>query len=161
MSADGHTATVPFDVVTGTQVIINAAAGNDSLTISGTDYRSATPAGSTQSLVLTIDSDFGAHPVGSYKAFNYNLDRNVAITIDTLFRPGTDPVEVVGPIVQREFADRGLETASPVGDAQAYENFAVTDDAVIFFFDQGQVAPQSAGPQAVAIPRAELTSLLA
>ena len=46
-------------------------------------------------------------------------------------------------------------------DEKAYRNFAITDDAVIFFFGQNQVVPDNAGPHKVAVPRSELASMLA
>ena len=45
------------------------------LTITGTAYRSATPNSSTQSVVLDMNQDLGAHPVTSFKAFNYDLGK--------------------------------------------------------------------------------------
>jgi hypothetical protein len=44
--------------------------------------------------------------------------------------------------------------------AEMYQNFAITDDAVIFFIGQGQWLSQVDGPQEVSVPRTELTSLL-
>ncbi|MGO9158696.1 esterase [Mycobacterium sp.] len=125
------------------------------LTITGTAYRSATS--STQTLVLDINEDLGAHPVGSFKAFNYDLGRRVPITFDTLFKPGTKPLDVLNPVVARELGP------SPFGDlgTDAYQNFAITDDAVIFFFGQGQVLAEVDGPQQVSVPRATLASLMA
>ena len=42
-----------------------------------------------------------------------------------------------------------------------YQNFAITDDALIFFFGQGQWLGEDTGPQQVSVPRTELASLLA
>ena len=46
-------------------------------------------------------------------------------------------------------------------DEKTYQNFALTDDAVIFFFGQDQVVMDNAGPHKVTVPRAELASLRA
>jgi hypothetical protein len=57
----------------------------------GTTYRSGTPAPGTESVVLELYNESGgAHPVTSYKAFNYDLSKRVPITFDTLFKPGTN-----------------------------------------------------------------------
>jgi len=127
------------------------------LVITGDAYRSGTPTSGTQSVVLGMNQDFGAHPVGSFKAFNYDRGKGAPVTFDTLFKPGTNPLEVLNPIVQHKFGPL------PFGDpgVDAYQNFAITDDAVIFFFNQGQVLAQLDGPQKVSVPRAELASLLA
>nr|WP_233214637.1 RsiV family protein [Mycobacterium sp. 4858] len=127
------------------------------LTITGTAYRSAAPGSSTQSVVLDMNQDLGAHPVTSFKAFNYDLGKGAPITFDTLFKPGTKPLDVLNPIVERQlgplpFGEPGVE---------AYQNFAITDDAVIFFFGQGQVLPSVNGPQQVSVPRTELAALMA
>ncbi|HEY6576064.1 MAG TPA: DUF3298 domain-containing protein [Mycobacterium sp.] len=45
--------------------------------------------------------------------------------------------------------------------ATVYQNFAITDDAVIFFIGQGMWVYEAAGPQEVSVPRTELASALA
>ncbi len=126
------------------------------LTITGMAYRSATPNSRTQTVVLDMNQDLGAHPVTSFKAFNYGLGKGATITFDTLFKPGSKPLDVLTPIVRKlgplPFGDPG---------ADAYQNFAITNDAVIFFFGQGQVLAEVDGPQQISIPRSQLVSLLA
>jgi Protein of unknown function (DUF3298) len=130
----------------------------------GTTYRSGTPASGTQSLVFEVYSESGgAHPTTSYHAFNYDLGKGVPITFDTLFKPDTKPLEVLDPIVGRELEKRGHEIPPRFNDlgVKAYQNFAITDDAVIFFFTQGLVLAQVDGPLEVSVPRTELATLLA
>ncbi len=100
--------------------------------------------------------DAQPHPVAWYKAFNYNLTTHTPITFDTLFKPGTDPLAVLNPILERKFGPL------PQGDpgADVYKNFAISDDAVIFFFDQGQVLGHESGDLEMSVPRSELASLL-
>jgi hypothetical protein len=131
------------------------------LNIVGHPYRSGTPSAGTQSLVFHVGSDTGVHPVTTYKALNYDLSKHVPITFDTLFRPGSQPLEVLNPIVQRELDKH--EAAQPLNDLNvaAYQNFAITDDTVIFFFDQDGLLPHEDGPLDVSVPRADLPPLLA
>ncbi len=128
--------------------------------VSAKAYRSGKPASGTQSLVLKIDNDTGAahegHPNTIFQAFNFDLTKRVPITFDTLFRPGAHPLDVLNPIVRRD-----LHAPSADLDEGKYQNFAITDDAVIFFFAQDQVVQDNAGPHKVAVPRAELSSMLA
>ncbi|MEE6167048.1 MULTISPECIES: esterase [unclassified Mycolicibacterium] len=133
--------------------------GRHVLAISGTAYQTAT----TQSLVFALSSDFGAHPVGTFRAFNYDVTQSVPITLATLFRPGTNVAQLLAPIVKRELGDRAAEGPDWISglDDTAYQNFALTDDAVIFFFAQGLLLPQVDGPQRISVPRAELASVLA
>lgn len=122
-------------------------------------YRSGTPGSGTQSLVLKIDNDTGlaheGHPDTTFRAFNFDLAKRVPITFDTLFRPGTHPLDVLNPIVLRELHARSADL-----DEKTYQNFAITDDAVIFFFGQDQVVRDNAGPHKVTVPRSELAPLL-
>src|SRR5262249_30075626 len=115
------------------------------LVANGTTYRSGTPASGTQSLVFDMGQDANPHPVAWYKGFNYDLGKHAPITFDTLFKSGTKPLQVLNPIVEAKFGPQ------PLGDpgVDAYQNFAITDDAVIFFFGQGQVRSHADGPQQI------------
>ena len=123
-------------------------------------YRSGKPDARTQSLVLMIDNDTGfaheGHPNTTYRAFNFDLAKRVPITFDTLFKPGTKPMELLNPIVRAE-----LDAPSADLDETTYQNFGITDDALIFFFDQDQVVHDNAGPHKIAVPRIELAAMLA
>ncbi|MGY1990595.1 esterase [Mycolicibacterium fortuitum] len=131
----------------------------------GTAYSSGTPP-HTQSLVFEVYQNVGgAHPQTWYKTFNYNLATRAPITFDTLFKPGSRPLDVVFPIVQRELQKQsGVEQAiSPtIGlDPTHYQNFAITDDSVIFFFGQGELLPEAAGASQANVPRSAIAALLA
>ncbi|WP_082973236.1 esterase [Mycobacterium sp. E2327] len=122
-------------------------------------YRSGKPDAGTQSLVLKIDNDTGfaheGHPNTTFRAFNFDLAKHVPITFDTLFKPGAKPLELLNPIVRAE-----LDAPAADLDETTYQNFGITDDAVIFFFGQDQVIHDNAGPHKVAVPRTELASIL-
>jgi hypothetical protein len=120
----------------------------------GKTYRSN--ASGTQTLLLRMGQDAQPHPRGWFKAFNYDLNSHTPITFDTLFKPGTDPVAVLNPILVRKFGPL------PQGESgvEAYSNFAITDDAVTFFFDQGQILGHADGELEMPVPRGELAALL-
>lgn len=126
--------------------------------VTGTTYRS----GGTQSLVFEIENDTGfaheGHPEVSFMTFTYDLGKQAAVTIDTLFAPGTDPVAVLNPIVQQQLTARGLTVGDL--DIDSYRNFAPTDEAVIFFLGESQMRDLS-GPHQVSVPRSELAGVLA
>jgi hypothetical protein len=111
-----------------------------------------------------MDNDTGlanqGHPDTTFKAFNYDLTKHAPITFDTLFKQGTQPMEVLNPIVQRELV-HGSDYRVNDLDADTYQNFALTDDAVIFFFNQNQVVHDNNGPDQVSVPRSELAPMLA
>ncbi|CQD16945.1 immunogenic protein MPB64/MPT64 [Mycobacterium lentiflavum] len=123
-------------------------------------FRSGPAHSGTQSLVLKIDNDTGfaheGHPNTTFRSFNFDVGRRVPITFDTLFKPGTKPLEVLNPIVARQF---NAPTADL--DDTTYQNFAMTNEAVIFFFGQDQVVQDNAGPHKITVPRSELAPLLA
>lgn len=135
------------------------------LDIQSDEYHSGRPPHGTQSVVLKIFQDVGGpRPVTWYKAFNYDLDARRPITFDTLFAPGTRPLDVIYPIVQRELAPAaGQDAAISPGDGldpSHYQNFAITDDGLIFFFSQGELLPSSASTNIVHVPRDAIAGLL-
>ncbi|BBZ45157.1 esterase [Mycobacterium parmense] len=124
-----------------------------------TDQHSAgQPPHNTRSVVLKFFQDLGGtHPSIWYKAFNYNLGTKAPITFDTLFAPGTSALDSIFPIVQRD-----LERQNPLGvailpsaglDPTHYQNFAITDDQLIFYFAPGEMLPAFSGPAQAQVPR--------
>ena len=130
------------------------------LDISGDSFNAGGDA-PTQSLLLTIGEDIGVHPITRYKTFNYDLTSQTPITFDSLFAPGTDPLAVLNPIVLAELKTRGDGDLIGALDADAYRNFVLTDDAVVFYFDQGRLLPHEVGALHVSVPRSQLASVLA
>jgi Protein of unknown function (DUF3298) len=134
------------------------------LAITSEEYRSGHAPGGTSSVVLKIYQNVGgAHPLTWYKAFNYNLDTRQPITFDTLFTAGSRPLPVILPIVEKDI-DKQLGTDVTISDGLGpshYQNFAITDDELIFYFDQGDMLPSAAGALAVHVPRSAVASMLA
>ena len=136
------------------------------LDVTAKAFRSGTPASGTQSVVFASYSESGgAHPVTSYEAFNYDLGKRAPIAFETLFKPDANPLAVLDPIVQREMelhwrGNGGPAPRNTLGD-KVYRDFAITDDAVIFFFNQDGLLPHERGPLEVAVPRTDLAALLA
>ena len=46
-------------------------------------------------------------------------------------------------------------------DPVNYQNFAITNDGVIFFFSQGTLLPEAAGAVQVLVPRSAIDPMLA
>jgi hypothetical protein len=96
-----------------------------------------------------------------------------------------DPLKTVAPIVQAQLQQQlappppvappgrpGAATPTPpppplpiaqtaLYDPANYQNFAVVNDGVIFFFDQGVLLPDSAGALQVLVPRAAIDPMIA
>jgi hypothetical protein len=136
------------------------------LDTTATEYNSAVPPRGTQSLVFKTYQDVGgAHPQTFYKSFNWDQSYRKPITIDNLFREGTQPFPVILPIVQSELQKQSgqpVAIAPEVGlDPTKYQNFAITDDAIIFFFSQGELLPEAAGALQVSVPRGPIDAMIA
>ena len=132
----------------------------------GTGYRSGSPTGGTQSVVFTMWQNVGGvHPQTWYNSFNWDLGKKAPITFDTLFKPGTKPLDVIYPAVEQYLQkQQGMIDGIPpsVGlDPAKYQNFALTDDSLIFFFSQGGMFAESAGPVQATVPRAAVAPMLA
>ncbi|MBV8182857.1 MAG: DUF3298 domain-containing protein [Mycobacterium sp.] len=127
--------------------------------VSFEQYHSGQPPGGTQSVVVKVFEDLGGpRPSTSYKGFNYDLGAHQAITFDTLFAPNSKPLDSIFPIVQREVGRQtGFGGAILPGsglDSSHYQNFAITDDDVIFYFAPGELLPPTiAGASRVHVPR--------
>jgi hypothetical protein len=131
-----------------------------------TEYNSSLPPRGTQSVVFKTFQDVGgAHPQTFYKSFNWDQGYRKPITFDNLFRADTQPLGVIFPIVQSDVQKQsGLPNPIPPAsglDPSKYDNFAVTNDAVIFFFSQGELLPEAAGAIQVSVPRAAIDSMIA
>lgn len=131
----------------------------------GAGYRSGPPTGGTRSVVFTVWQNLGsAPPLTFYEAFNWDVVKRAPITFDTLFKPGTRPLDVIYPEVNRYLQHQGMIEPVPPEDGTdpaKYQNFALTDDSLLFFFSQGEMFPDSAGPVQATVPRAAVASLLA
>lgn len=127
-------------------------------------HASGQPPHNTRSVVLKFFQDLGgAHPSTWYKAFNYNLGTKQPITFDTLFAPNTTPLDTIFPIVQRELTHQtalGVAISPGAGrDPTNYQNFAITDDQLIFYFAPGELLPLFAGATQVQVPRSAIPPL--
>lgn len=132
----------------------------------GAGYRSGPPTVGTRSLVFTVWQNVGgAHPQTFYQAFNWNVATNAPITFDTLFKPGTKPLDVIYPAVNQNLQkEQGMLDVIPPSeglDPGNYKNFAITDDSLIFFFSQGEMFAEAAGPVQASVPRDVVAPMLA
>jgi Protein of unknown function (DUF3298) len=132
----------------------------------GTGYHSGSPTGGTQSVVFEMYQNVGGvRPQTFYQAFNWDLAKRAPITFDTLFKPGTKPLDVIYPEINKYLQkQQGMIDAVPLRDGldpANYQNFALTDDSVIFFFSQGEMFAEAAGATQAPVPRAVLAPLLA
>lgn len=159
---------------------LNVAKSSDARTmpyqleVTATEYNSAVPPRGTQSVVFKVFQDVGgAHPQTFFKAFNWDQTLRWPIVLDTggkektqpLFQPGANPWPIIFPLVQADL-EKQMGTkpaiAPEVGlNPATYENFAIQNDSLLFFFGQGAILPESAGALQVTIPRAPVDRMIA
>jgi hypothetical protein len=144
------------------------------LEVTPTEYNSAVPPRGTQSLVFKVYQDVGGtKPQTFYKAFNWDQTLRWPIVLDTggrektqpLFQPGANPWPTIFPLVEADL-EKQMGTkpaiAPQVGlNPATYENFAIQNDTLMFFFGQGTILPESAGALSVTIPRAPVDRMIA
>ena len=128
--------------------------------VTAESFRSA----ATRSVVLTLFQDVGsAHPTTWYKSFTYDVQRGRPVTFDTLFAPGVQPLDAIFPIVQSALESQtglvGSITSGDGRDPSHYQNFAITDDSVIFYFGRAELLPSYAGATSVTVPRKAIPPL--
>ncbi|MDX1884879.1 esterase [Mycolicibacterium sp. 120270] len=159
---------------------VNVAKGPDARTmpyqleVTPTEYNSAVPPRGTQSVVFKVYQDVGGtKPQTFFKAFNWDQGLRWPIVLDTgsrektqpLFQPGTNPWPIIFPLVEAEL-EKQIGTKPAIAPAvglnpTTYQNFAIQNDNLVFFFDEGAVLPESAGALAVSIPRGPVDRMIA
>lgn len=133
----------------------------------------------------------GAQPQTTYKAFNWDQTYRKPIAFSAApddkdrapLWQVDDPLKTVAPIIQTELQQQmappptqsgqsttTMSTTAPpplpiaqtaLYDPNNYQNFAVVNDGVIFFFDQGVLLPASAGALHVLVPRSAIDPMIA
>ena len=72
---------------------------------------------------------------------------------------------MIFPLVQAEVDKQsGQPVAISPGDGldpTKYQNFAITNDSLIFFFSQGELLPEAAGALQVTVPRGPVDAMIA
>ncbi len=136
------------------------------LTVTAANYQSLVPPRGSRAVVLTAVENLGAaHPRTSYRAFNWDQAYRKPITWETLWQPEADPLPVVAPFVQGRLSAMAGQpvtiAAQAAFDPANYQQFAVTNDGVIFFFSQGTLLPEATGATEVLVPRSVIDPLLA
>jgi len=137
-----------------------------SLEITPTSYSSLVPPRGQLSVVLKVyQNTGGAHPRTSFKSFVWDQAYRKPVTFETLWVPDSDPLPIVSAVVQEDLqkqAGQPVPIVPAVGlDPANYQNFAITNDGVIFFFSQGTLLAEAAGATQVLVPRAVIDPLLA
>ncbi len=110
----------------------------------------------------------GAHGMTTFQSFVFDLANEKVLTLADLFQPGIDPLAVIAPVAQQvvteqlsEMTDADWIAQGTAPDPANYQDWVVTPDALVFFFEPYQVVAYAAGPQTVRIPWSALDGLAA
>ena len=104
----------------------------------------------------------GAHTNTTHIPLNFDLNTGQALTLNDVFKPGTDAVSTLAVIASDELT-RTNRLVFPAGAEPKPENYRVWNfdyNNLLITFEDYQVMPFSAGPQTVAIPYYRLKDVL-
>lgn len=115
----------------------------------------------TESTVLKIFTRLDVDsvvPRSRYKTFTFAHNKNRAVGFRDLFAPDSKPLEAIYPYAAADIEGQQLARhykLSPKDglDPAFYQNFAITDDALIIFTDTGRLVPDESGDIVITIPR--------
>lgn len=135
------------------------------VTVKADSFTSGPPDTGTQSAVLKVDTyvSGGPYPNVWYRSFVWDKASMAPVTFATLFKNGTQPLNTIMPIVQdaaSRNAGNPISIDPAVGlDPKRYQSFAITDDAVIFYFGNNELVQRLAQFQ-VSVPRDAIADML-
>jgi hypothetical protein len=107
--------------------------------------------------------DGAAHPGHNSITVNYDLRQGRELTLDDLFQPGSNYLQVIADKCKAQLSTRDIGFEDEIFNSGAdplpenYQRWNLSPDGLVITFDEYQVAPYAAGPQIVVIPFAELT----
>jgi len=106
-----------------------------------------------------------AHPYHLNPTFNFDLESGKELSLADLFLSNVDYLTPISEYCVAELTRRDIGFTSDFAQGadpkpENYKNWNITADGLVITFDEYQVAPYVAGPQAVTIPYTELKSLI-
>ena len=115
----------------------------------------------------TEENTGGAHPNYYVDTITFDRAHDGILNLQDLFITGSDPLQLIVPFVRNNLEgilgnDPSIVQGIEGGTQPNYDNFkafAVTHDALIFFFPPYQVAPFAAGGFTVRMPLSLLNSI--
>ncbi len=109
----------------------------------------------------------GANGIAEYLTVSATIVGGDLLTLPDLFLEGVDPYATLQPLaaaaLTEQFGEAAVTDFIETGTAPTPENYAdwaLTTDSLMLYFDEYQVAPGAAGPQAIALPLSALADVL-
>lgn len=105
-----------------------------------------------------------AHPYHTYQVLNYDLNNGKVLSLDTLFKPGTNYLNVIAKYSQQmlnnKLQDKWMISEGTKPLAKNFKNWNLHKDSLLITFEEYQVAPYADGAPEVEIPYGALNSII-
>ncbi len=121
-------------------------------------------------VIVNNNSIVGPNGSTEIRSFHLNPTTEKIISITDVFELDVKRLEAISTIVREHFySDEALKDSLFPEDLhintepiwENYSNFALTDDSIIFYFDEDELAAGAVGPPIVAIALTDINDLLA
>ncbi len=129
-------------------------------------YNLLSPPGNILSLKFDITTYYtgAAHPGAVSQTVAYDLQQGTDLTLADLFVPDADYLTAISKyciaqLSTRDIGFQGFELGATAAPGN-YRSWNITADGLMITFDEYQVAPYAAGPQAVVIPYKAMGQLI-
>jgi hypothetical protein len=119
------------------------------------DYRVTTNKNNVLSILLKAYLyEGGAHGMSYYIPYNIDTKNGKILTLSDLFAPGTDYISEISEQVKQQMDARGLtkDLFDPFTTIQDENDFYLTDNALVYYFQEYEYLPYSDGMPEFIIP---------
>lgn len=131
-------------------------------------YELLSPPGYIYSIKFNVMgyTDGAAHPYHFSRTVTFNLETGQEITLDELFLPGSNYLQIFSDVSKAELSTRDIGFTDEIFSSGAdptpenYKNWNITADGLLITFDEYQVAPYAAGAQTVTVPYSALKDVI-
>ena len=144
------------------------------LEVTPTEYNSAVPPRGTQSVVFKVYQDvggitaadllqgvqLGSDPALAHRARHRRSGEDAA-AVPAGRQPLADHLPAGEAELEKQMGTKPAISPAVGLNPATYENFAIQNDTLVFFFGQGAILPESAGALSVTIPRAPVDRMIA
>jgi hypothetical protein len=117
-------------------------------------------------LVVSVFSDYyyymAAHPSVTLQFFNFDLTNGKTIALSDLFKAGygKELTKIAEKLFIRQNGYSGWDFSPGKGDFKLAQEFYLTDNAIVFSYNQYEIGPYAAGMPDVTIPLDKIKHLL-
>lgn len=105
-----------------------------------------------------------AHPFHFHRVINFNLNKNETITLQDLFQPNADYLDLLSKYssfaLNRRLSDKQLIAKGTAPKPENFNIWNIKPNGLLITFDEYQVAPHINGAQTVLVPFSELKRMI-